>query len=290
MPKGLQKSIRIYISKLKKPAPQSQNGRSHRTTSWLLSACKYPKTPSFAADRHRPNAARDGDDDKAATLIDIDRFLFENFKSLYTTGCEDDDAHTKNVINITRNHLHDDADNDDGTDRSTAIYDSSPRFLKTPPNLRPSQRFFVSPCTSNSLAEEAAESSRPSSEDLPGESIAVLTYTRDPYDDFRRSMQEIVEARQVDRREPLDWDFMEDLLFCYLNLNEKKAHKYILGAFVDVMVGFRQQRECSSGKTPARGGGQKAPAGGERRRKLVGRRAGDILRVREGDSDVELEA
>lgn len=65
----------------------------------------------------------------------------------------------------------------------------------------------------------------------------------DPHDEFRRSMEEMAAARRIDQYQPLDLDFLEELLFCYLNLNEKRAHKYILGAFVDIMVGSGQESE-----------------------------------------------
>ncbi|XP_058075627.1 transcription repressor OFP14 [Magnolia sinica] len=276
MPKGLQKSLQIYISKLKKATPQSQKGPSHPTTSWLLSACKYPKTPSFAVDRDHSNSR-----DNAATLTDIDRFLFENFNSLYTQEHNNEihDTQTKNVYTSnSATYINDiDIDTDDGCDKTMIMSDST-RFLKTPPNLRSSQRFFASPCTSNSLLEEA-QSSRSASDDmahtLPGESIALLTYSHDPYDDFRQSMQEMVDAHQVDQCQPLDWDYMEDLLFCYLNLNEKRAHKYILGAFVDMMISFRQQ---DSGKVMK--SVHKIPSTRERRRKVVEENADIIFRER----------
>ncbi|MQM23812.1 hypothetical protein Taro_056882 [Colocasia esculenta] len=57
-----------------------------------------------------------------------------------------------------------------------------------------------------------------------------------------RSMEEMVEARHADPLEPLDWDFMEELLMSYLELNDRCIHKHILGAFTDLAVAFRQRR------------------------------------------------
>ncbi|XVF25007.1 hypothetical protein REPUB_Repub13aG0177100 [Reevesia pubescens] len=82
---------------------------------------------------------------------------------------------------------------------------------------------------------------------IPNECIAVLTYSPNPYDDFKRSMQEMVEAR-LKHHSTIDWDFMEELLFCYLNLNDKKSYKFILSAFVDLIVDLRQNER----KIPAR--------------------------------------
>lgn len=199
MPKKLHKSLKIFSSKLKKIRTLSLPNPS--STNSLLSACKYPKTPSFAAGRHAVGPA--------ATLSDVDRFLQENFQSLY---------------------LHD--------DDATAI--------------KPSDRFFVSPGTSSSIADDArlsstmASSSTSSSTEaelaVPSGSVKVMTFSKDPYDDFHRSMQDMVESRHGGHRQPLDWDFMEELLFCYLELNDRSVHRYILKAFADLTAARGQRR------------------------------------------------
>ncbi|XP_077252606.1 transcription repressor OFP14-like [Tasmannia lanceolata] len=294
MSKGLQKSLQNYISKLKNNTQPLQNTPNPlKSTSRLLSACKNPKTPSFAVDQNQSNGQ-----DNALTLTDIDRFLIENFNSLYTDDQNrDDDNHMEEngydksslilsespkffkvppnlhssqrffVSPGTSNSLVDSSvlttsDGDDepptrphhtdenGCDQSV-ILSESPKFFKVPPNLHSSQRFFVSPAgTSNSLVDEARSIDEASSSDgddelptLPHHTVAVLTSSQDPYDDFRRSMQEMVEVRQGAHRQPLDWDFLEELLFCYLKLNEKKVHKYILGAYMDLMVSFRRDMD-----------------------------------------------
>ncbi|KAG1346267.1 transcription repressor OFP14 [Cocos nucifera] len=230
--KGIHKSLQLYLSKLKKvptlhlPNPPNP---SNTATSWLLSACKYPKTPSFAVDRDQPDDASGGARDPAATLSDVDRFLYENFHSLYN---RDNDG----------NELSSESPN----------YDAEPPAAAT---IRSSERFFVSPGTSNSILDEARPSAATSSSSssssysrrsdagptVLGDGVAVMTFSKDPYDDFRRSMQEMVEARHVDPRQPLDWEFMEELLFCYLELNDRSVHKYILKAFTDLTVSYRRR-------------------------------------------------
>lgn len=76
--------------------------------------------------------------------------------------------------------------------------------------------------------------------------ITLVTYSPSPYDDFRQSMQEMMEARLNDQGK-INWEFMEELLFCYLDLNDKKSYKYILSAFVDQIVVLRE----NSGRVPA---------------------------------------
>ncbi|KAJ6931142.1 transcription repressor OFP16-like [Populus alba x Populus x berolinensis] len=67
------------------------------------------------------------------------------------------------------------------------------------------------------------------------DSVAVPTYSPDPYMDFRRSMQEMVEARDlVDVN--ANWEYLHELLSCYLDLNPKSSHKFIVGAFADLLV------------------------------------------------------
>lgn len=93
-----------------------------------------------------------------------------------------------------------------------------------------------------SLSSETLKDDDLVSTTLPEQCVAVLANSANPYDDFRRSMREMVGAR-LRRRENVDWGFMEELLFCYLDLNDKKSYKYILGAFVDLVVDLRRDSD-----------------------------------------------
>ncbi|XP_057773004.1 transcription repressor OFP14 [Salvia miltiorrhiza] len=228
MPKQIPKSLQDCLSKLKIPNKQ-----------FPLSGCKHVKTTSFAAAAAGKEKEVDGD---GVTLTDIDKFLFENFRSLYREEYEE------------------------GISRKSAFLLESPRLLEPPPpeNLCRSARFFVEsgstssritdePFSSVSSASATNESSSTSEEAeaadgalAPEDFIALLTYSPSPYEDFRRSMQEMVEVRMEHNRR-VDWKFLEELLFCYLDLNNKKSYRYILRAFVDVIVFLRE----NSGKSPA---------------------------------------
>ncbi|XP_038974639.1 transcription repressor OFP13-like [Phoenix dactylifera] len=113
-----------------------------------------------------------------------------------------------------------------------------------------SARFFFSPCTTKSIMEEAkAETDvlkmSPLGDPWPEtgatagvekasfheESVALSMASDDPYHDFRASMEEMVEAHQL-----REWPRLQELLHCYLRLNEKKNHKIIVMAFVDLLV------------------------------------------------------
>lgn len=63
----------------------------------------------------------------------------------------------------------------------------------------------------------------------------------DPYSDFRKSMEEMVEAHGMK-----DWESLEELLSWYLRVNGKKNHGFILGAFVDLLVSLAMAASCSS--------------------------------------------
>ncbi|CAI9107816.1 OLC1v1007277C2 [Oldenlandia corymbosa var. corymbosa] len=111
-----------------------------------------------------------------------------------------------------------------------------------------SQRFFFSsPGRSNSIIDSSSlslsslastSSSSPAPEPntiIIGGSMAVPTYSPDPYLDFRQSMQEMVEAQDLTDVEA-NWDYLHELLASYLSLNPKSTHKFIVGAFADLLV------------------------------------------------------
>lgn len=149
-----------------------------------------------------------------------------------------------------------------------SIYDhsfsSTTTFFEPEPEPEPadfatafaSQRFFFSsPGLSNSLVEYN-NTNKSTTQHLPpllredsGDvdekkkkkvlfkgSVAVATYSPDPYVDFRRSMQEMVEARPELMDVKSNWNVLHELLLCYLALNPKSTHKFILGAFADLLV------------------------------------------------------
>ncbi|KAE8056558.1 hypothetical protein FH972_013325 [Carpinus fangiana] len=140
----------------------------------------------------------------------------------------------------------------------------SPRCRESPKNLHGTSRFFVQTGALRSLAEDARKSAcepgdidnergreaedvqlrgnhrQPTSfsaegVELPGAPLAVVMYTLEPHTEFRRSMMEMVGSR-LERNLTVDWDYLEELVLCYLELNENKYRKYILSAFFQVLV------------------------------------------------------
>ena len=203
--KGLQRYLRIYLAKLKRTAQaesREENSAINTTVDWLLSACKYPRTSSFAGHRN-PASRQDGHGrDASATLADVDRFLFDNFNSLYDVHDEEnEESSTSNALLETVG--------------ASASSTSSSSFMAPPTPLPVEQ------------------------------SVAIVIYSKNPYGDFRRSLQEMVDSRHGggEDKDSLDWDFMEELLISYLELNDRGIHKHILRAFTDVAVSFRRRRK-----------------------------------------------
>ncbi|VFQ59669.1 unnamed protein product [Cuscuta campestris] len=157
-------------------------------------------------------------------------FFIKNFNSLYDAASEPAPPYPDSLA-------------------AAAAYDGGePGFLSAPDlaAVQASRRFFFSsPGRSNSIVDSSSASSSRASTSFssPTEpdaafgsgSVAVPTISPDPFLDFRRSMQEMVEARQLtDVR--ANWDRLHELLMCYLTLNPKSAHKFIVGAFADLLV------------------------------------------------------
>ncbi|KAF7804252.1 transcription repressor OFP15-like [Senna tora] len=92
-----------------------------------------------------------------------------------------------------------------------------------------SDRLFFEPGESSSILEAKAPAAATSSLSLK-DSVLLSMESGDPYLDFRKSMEEMVEAHGVK-----DWENLEELLCWYLRVNAKTNHRYILAAFVDFL-------------------------------------------------------
>ncbi|XP_051127586.1 transcription repressor OFP12-like [Andrographis paniculata] len=91
-----------------------------------------------------------------------------------------------------------------------------------------SHRFFCSsPGSSNSILEPP-----PPAAAVAG-GVVVQKYSSDPYTDFRKSMVEMIQSRDSGDG---DWEFLFELLSCYLALNPEHTHRFIMAAFADVIA------------------------------------------------------
>ncbi|XP_021892506.1 transcription repressor OFP13-like [Carica papaya] len=113
---------------------------------------------------------------------------------------------------------------------STAASDneSAPECIETVIRGLRSERLFFQPGETSSILEEAKPGGFPFKE-----SSVLSMESQDPYEDFRTSMEEMVLAHGLK-----DWEGLEVLLCWYLRVNGKSNHGYIVGAFVDLLVGL----------------------------------------------------
>ncbi|CAJ1951185.1 unnamed protein product [Sphenostylis stenocarpa] len=212
MSKRMSKTLRNYISKIK---PSQRSMIQLASKKWVLKGCKHPRTPSLDMDKKKNIVVATNAKDDEAMLADIDRFLVENFKNLFL---DDGEETTGNNQSKEKDSLKLDS----------IRFDSSTRFDESPLNL------FTD--TTTEAGSSWAMSEREGVEEqtpVPSDCLVVLANSIRPNEDFRRSMEAMVEAR-LKKCGKVDWDFMHDLLFCHMNLNQKKWHKFILSAFVDV--------------------------------------------------------
>ncbi|OIV91334.1 hypothetical protein TanjilG_01952 [Lupinus angustifolius] len=133
-----------------------------------------------------------------------------------------------------------------------SLYEPEPEVAADLATALASQRFFFSsPGNSNSLIEYTRQKHSSLVEGdsenknkkkkknkvlLFKGSVAVPTYSPDPYSDFRRSMQEMVEARPELMDVNSNWNILHQLLLSYLALNPKPTHNFILSAFSDLLI------------------------------------------------------
>uniref|UniRef100_A0A7N0V3K1 Transcription repressor n=1 Tax=Kalanchoe fedtschenkoi TaxID=63787 RepID=A0A7N0V3K1_KALFE len=112
-----------------------------------------------------------------------------------------------------------------------------------------SDRLFFEPGETNSILGEAKTKASSSSNGCCSnveKTVTLLSMeSSNPYLDFKKSMEEMVEAHGV-----RGWDWLQELLGCYLKVNRKSNHGFIIGAFVELLVSLylegRLGLSCSS--------------------------------------------
>ncbi|XP_021764407.1 transcription repressor OFP12-like [Chenopodium quinoa] len=147
-------------------------------------------------------------------------------------------------ISTTTNNNNNTAAVGPSTPDLTAAYASRRFFISSPGrsnSIVDSLSLSSSNLFSSPVGEEAEAEAEDSSASSPTARVAggvpVQTYSPDPYVDFRRSMQEMVESRDLGNLEIKEvWEYLQELLLSYLSLNPKNTHKYIVGAFTDLVV------------------------------------------------------
>lgn len=114
-----------------------------------------------------------------------------------------------------------------------------------------SRRFFLSsPGRSNSIVDSSAHGAAVG---VGAAGVAVPTYSPDPHADFLRSMEEMVAALRLDARRRGDRARLHELLLCYLALNDRRAHKYVVSAFTDLLLRITAAANLDDGEPPRHG-------------------------------------
>ncbi|XP_062213585.1 transcription repressor OFP12-like [Phragmites australis] len=148
----------------------------------------------------------------------------------YTSPCSSSSsARCKNASSSPPN-----GGRDDGCD---GMVGKNPSALSEPglSSAIASRRFFLSsPGRSNSIVDSAHGAAVGVGVGSAG--VAVPTYSPDPHADFLRSMEEMAAALRLDARRPGDRARLHELLLCYLALNDRRAHKYVVSAFTDLLL------------------------------------------------------
>ncbi|XWS56047.1 hypothetical protein CRYUN_Cryun09bG0053100 [Craigia yunnanensis] len=171
-------------------------------SSWSWPSCHQPRTRSFRTDDS----------------------LFKTINSAYLDAIIEAETPESWFSNSSESASFSTASDESGGDPVETVI----RGLR-------SERLFFEPGETSSILEEAKPS-----DGLPfKESVVLSMESQDPYVDFRKSMEEMVEAHGLK-----DWEGLEELLCWYLRANGKGNHGYIVGAFVGLLVGLAISSTC----------------------------------------------
>ncbi|KAF8106438.1 hypothetical protein N665_0139s0032 [Sinapis alba] len=182
--------------------------------------------------------------------------LINNFNHLYDDSTASGHRISKRLIDVmippssTTTFTSSTSTTGTSSSSSSSLYESdnygfAPEH-SPPPDLTAvlaSRRFFFSsPGRSNSITDSPDLRPRFDNKTSTATSLlhggaAVKQYVQspDPYNDFRRSMQEMLDA-VTDAENVRRYEFLHELLRSYLSLNAEDTHKFIIRAFADVLV------------------------------------------------------
>ncbi|KAH1237927.1 Transcription repressor OFP14 [Glycine max] len=167
---------------------------------WILTSCKHPRTPSLDIDN----------------MKNMHRQLRQRRRS-HVSGHRPTRQQSRKVSRTGPHAIR---------------FDSYRRFDESPLNLFTVTTTEAGSSSATSESEIAEEQTV-----IPGNCVVVLANSVNPSKDFQRSMESVVEAR-LRNCEKVDWDFMQELLFCHMNLNNKNA-------FVDVVIAMRSPSDIA---------------------------------------------
>lgn len=182
-----------------------KNTDSSSSSSWAWPSCHQPRTLSFRVDNNNNN------------------------KNDVVSKTINSATAKKEILETSESARFSTVSSDDGVDPIETVI----RGLR-------SDRLFFEPEETSSILVEAnnkEEDASDSSGSFLKSGVEMVTMdSRDPYVDFRKSMEEMVEANGIVN----DWEGLEELLCWYLKVNVKSNHGYIVNAFVDLVAERRR--------------------------------------------------
>ncbi|KAI4347771.1 hypothetical protein L6164_008554 [Bauhinia variegata] len=195
----------LKLPSLFKPSKESRkNHRGHHHPWQLFPSCGHSKTLSF----------RSGDEifkTVNSIFFDPSERTVETPESWFTNSSSESASFTTESAENCCCNYHQDGESLEMLVRGAK-----------------SERLFFEPGDTSSILEKAKANGFPFKE-----SVVMAMMSEDPYGDFRRSMEEMVESHGV-----RDWEGLEELLGWYLRVNGKRNHGFIVGAFVDLLIGL----------------------------------------------------
>ncbi|KAK1326215.1 hypothetical protein QJS10_CPA01g00462 [Acorus calamus] len=174
------------------------------------------------------------------------RDTYNSFNSIYYTSTSSSSSSTSSCFPC----LVEADEQEEDPDKTIAAVSTSTSSMtldddEDPPPPPPSsaeKRFFFSPCTTKSIMDEAkpavegktkvgVEETEVPEMGFGKDTVLMAMASDDPYEDFKASMEEMVEANGLK-----EWSCLQELLHCYLRLNDKRMHRDIVLAFVDLFM------------------------------------------------------
>lgn len=182
-------------------------------STWAWPSCKHPRTRSFRGSDGGAAAAGDsiggsggGRDEVYKTVNSV---YLDTTESWFTNSSEE----------LASESFSTASEADSGEPGAEAV-------IRAVQSERGGGRLFFEPGGTSSILEESKSGGFPFKD-----GVVLAMESKDPYSDFRLSMEEMVTIYGV-----RDWQCLEELLEWYLRVNGKTNHRFIVGAFVDLLL------------------------------------------------------
>ncbi|KVI09639.1 transcription repressor OFP13-like [Cynara cardunculus var. scolymus] len=182
---------------------------------WLWPSCKHPKTRSFRLTTR----------DSSMSIHPNKESLPEADVELTTPdSCFTNSSESASISTESEKYF-------DNNECSSSSVETIVRGAR-------SERLFFQPDATSSILETQGSGRQCTRVETGGglpykESVVMEMESDNPYGDFKKSMEEMVESHGLK-----DWDCLEELLRWYLRMNGKNNHEVIVGAFVDLLSGI----------------------------------------------------